>query len=187
MQGKNVDIRVLFMAHPAPAYSILIFLEACCAVDKAICGLDTTAVASIKEWHLPQDMSAYKYLLSDEMVPFWKRELCELNNEIHSRTSNRLSVSLRIQDISKARPKLARVIDSGSGIDDTFGTRIRTYCGEENYLLPSGLFEGIFGRLELLENSLQILREGLKRSEPRGDNVISVAHANSGGNGTEGL
>jgi hypothetical protein len=89
--GKIVDIRVLFMAYPIPAYSILLFLEACYEVDKAICGLDTIALASIKRWHLPQDMTAYKYLLSDEMVLWWKAELCELNNEIHSRASNRVS------------------------------------------------------------------------------------------------
>jgi hypothetical protein len=185
--GKNVDIRVLFMAHQIPAYSILLFLEACYEVDKAICGLDTIALASIKRWHLPQDMTAYQYLLSDEMVLWWKSELCELNNEIHSRASNRVSVSLRVRGISNALAKLDRVIDGGDGIGDTIGTRIWTYAGEGDFELPSGLSEGIYGRQELLEDSLKILREGLDRGEPREDNVMTVVRPSSGGVETEGL
>jgi hypothetical protein len=185
--GKNVDIRVLFMAYQIPAYSILLFLEACYEVDKAICGLDTIALASIKRWHLPQDMTAYKYLLSDEMVLWWKSELCELNNEIHSRASNRVSVSLRVRGISNALAKLDSVIDGGDGIGNTIGTRIWTYSGEQDFELPSGLFEGIYGRQELLEDSLKILREELDRSEPREDNVMPVVRASSGGIETEGL
>jgi hypothetical protein len=185
--GKNVDIRVLFIAYQIPAYSILLFLEACYEVDKAICGLDTIALASIKRWHLPQDMATYQYLLSDEMVLWWKSELCELNNEIHSRASNRVSVSLRVRGISNALAKLDRVIDGGGGIDYTIGTRIWTYAGEGGFELPSGLSDGIYGRQELLEDSLKILREGLDRGEPREDNVMTVVRPSSGGVETEGL
>ncbi|KAE9370926.1 hypothetical protein N431DRAFT_379714, partial [Stipitochalara longipes BDJ] len=186
--GEDVDIRVLFMAYPTAAYSILLFLEACYEVDKAICGLDTIAFATIKQWHLPQDMSAYHYLLSDEMVLWWKRELCELNDEIYSRASNRVSISLRVRGLTHALAKLDRVVDCGTGIGDTIGTRIWTYSDESDYDdIPSGLPEAIYGRKELLEDSIKILRKGLKKSEPREDNAKPVVRAVSGGTEVEGL
>jgi hypothetical protein len=121
--GKDVDIRVLFMAYPTLTYSILLCLEACFEMDKAVCGLDTIAFASVKQWHMPEDMTAYNYLLSDELVLWWQRELCELNKEIDSKISNAVSVSLRVRGLRNALAKLARVIDCGEGIDHTIGTR----------------------------------------------------------------
>jgi hypothetical protein len=183
--GKDVDIRVLLMAYRTPAYSILLFLEACYEVDKAICGVDTIALASIKQWHLPQDMTAYNYLLSDEMVLWWKRELCELNNEIDSGASNRVSISLRVRGITNALAKLDRIVEGGP--HDTIGTRIWTYASETGFDdLPSGLSDSIYGRKELLEDSLKILRKGLEQSEPREDHAKSVVRAISGGTEAEG-
>lgn len=174
------------MAYPIPAYSILLFLEACYEVDKAICGLDTLALASIKQWHLPQEMTAYKYLLSDEMVLWWKSELCELEKEIHFRVSNRVSVSLRVRGITNALAKLDRVMDCGNGPGDTIGTRIWTYSAEQCFELPSGLSVSIFGRKELLEDTVKVLRKALKRSQLREDHAMPVEHANSGGTEGEG-
>jgi hypothetical protein len=185
--GKNVDIRVLFMAHQIPAYSILLFLEACYEVDKAICGPDTVALASIKRWHMPQDMTAYQYLLSDEMVLWWKSELCELNNEIYSRVSNQVSVSLRVRGIFNALAKLDRVVDRGGDLGGTIGTRIWTHGGEAGVELPSRLAEAIYGRQELLVDSLKILGKALDRSEPREDNVMAVVRPSSGGIENKGL
>ena len=183
--GKDVHIRVLFMAYPIPTYSILLFLEACYEVDKAICGLDTIALSSIQQWHLPQDMAAYSYLLSDEMVLWWKRELCELNNEIDSGASNRVSISLRVRGITNALAKLDRVIDGGE--HDPIGSRIWTYASETGFDdLPSGLSDSIFSRKELLEDSLEILCKGLKQSEPREDHATSVVREISGGTEAEG-
>jgi hypothetical protein len=68
-------------------------------------------------------MTAYNYLLSDELVLWWQRELCELNKEIDSKISNAVSVSLRVRGLRNALAKLARVIDCGEGIDHTIGTR----------------------------------------------------------------
>jgi hypothetical protein len=83
--------------------------------------------------------------------------------------------------------KLDRVIDEGGGRGNTIGTRTWTYSGEAGFELPSGLSEGIYGRQELLEESLNILREELDRSEPREDSVMPVVRASSGGIETEGL
>ena len=65
--GEDVDIRLLIKGHPVPGHAIMLFLEACYAVDKVLCGMDVETFAKVKEWHVPQEMKAYKYLLSDEM------------------------------------------------------------------------------------------------------------------------
>jgi len=84
--GKSVDLRIFFFAYPTSTYSILLLLEACHEVDKAIYGLGTIILDSIKLWHLPQDMTTYNYLLSEDLVFWLKRELWELSDEIHSKT-----------------------------------------------------------------------------------------------------
>lgn len=62
-----MDIRVFIIAREIPAYSILIFMEACYQVDKVFRGLGKTALELVKRWHIPQDMAAaYMYILSDE-------------------------------------------------------------------------------------------------------------------------
>jgi hypothetical protein len=66
--GDDVDLRVMMMAYPTPAYAILCFLESCIEIDKALCGLDTVALATVKQWHPPLEMKAYKYILSDELL-----------------------------------------------------------------------------------------------------------------------
>jgi hypothetical protein len=185
--GKDVDIRVLFMAYPTLTYSILLVLEACFEVDKAICGLDTVAFSTVKQWHMPEDMTAYNYLLSDELVLWWKRELCELNNEIDSRTSNGVSVYLRFRGICNAFAKLDNVIDCGTGLDNTIGTRIWTYASEVAYDdLPSRLWESIRGRKILLEDSIKIMSKGLKQNKPREGHGQPVLRAVSGSTESEG-
>ncbi|KAN0105977.1 hypothetical protein V8E51_008853 [Hyaloscypha variabilis] len=186
--GKDVDIRVLFMAYPTLTYSILLVLEACFEVDKAICGLDTVAFSTVKQWHMPEDMTAYNYLLSDELVLWWKRELCELNNEIDSGTSNGVSVYLRFRGICNAFAKLDHVIDCGRGPGDTIGTRIWTYASESAYDdLPSGLWESIWDRKVLLEDSIKIMSKGLKQNKPREGHGQPVLRAVSGSTESEGL
>jgi len=109
-----VDLRVLFLAHPIPGYAILCFLESCFEVDKAICGPDTAALASIRMWHIPNQMNAYKYILSGELLLWWKKELGELQNEIDSDFSNLMSVEIRVHDLALATSQLVKAIRPNS-------------------------------------------------------------------------
>ena len=160
--GEDVDIRLLIKGYPIAGYAIMLFLEACYAVDKALCGTDMEAFAKVKEWHVPQEMKAYKYLLSEEMRQWWAAELGELESEIKSPFSSRVSLSWRIADLSRCVSKLEAVMDCKEGI----GTNIWTTMGENNGSAPPvGLHEAIYGRVSNLKTSVEILRKSLERSE----------------------
>ncbi|RDW57684.1 hypothetical protein BP5796_12485 [Coleophoma crateriformis] len=158
--GEDVDIRLLTMAHPFAAYAILLFLEACYAIDKALCGMDMEALAMVKKWHAPQEMKAYKYLLSEEMRLWWATELCELENEIKSPFSNRVSLSWRINDLRSCLARLEGVIDYGEGI----GTNIWTTMAEENAEPPAGVDDAVYDRYNRLKTSVEILCAALERT-----------------------
>lgn len=160
--GEDVDIRLLMRGHSIAGYAILLFLEACYAVDKALCGTDVEALAKVKMWHMPQEMRAYKYLLSEEMILWWRTELAELENEIKSPFSNRVSLSWRIEDLSTCLARLELVTERGDGI----GTNIWTTMGEENGSEPPcGVDAAIYGRVRRLKTSVEILRKTLERCE----------------------
>jgi hypothetical protein len=160
--GEDVDIRLLIKGHPIAGYTIMLFLEACYAVDKALCGTDMEAFAKVKVWHVPQEMRAYKYLLSEEMRQWWAAELGELESEIKSPFSSRVSLSWRIADLSRCVAKLEAVMECGQGI----GTNIWTTMGENNGSAPPiGIHEAIYDRVENLKISVEILCKALERSE----------------------
>ena len=160
--GEDVDIRLLIRGYPVAGYAILLFLEACYAVDKALCGTDLEALAEVKVWHMPKEMKAYKYLLSEEMKLWWATELGELENEIKSSFSNRVSLSWRITDLTKCLAKLEDVMECGEGI----GTNIWTTMGEENGSgPPAGVDDAIYERVGKLKTSVEILCKALERSE----------------------
>lgn len=160
--GEDVDIRLLIRGYSIAGYAILLFLEACYAVDRALCGTDVEALAKVKMWHMPQEMRAYKYLLSEEMTRWWATELAELENEIKSPFSNRVSLSWRIRDLSACLGRLEFIMEYGDGI----GTNIWTTMEEENGSEPpAGVDDAIYNRVERLKTSVEILRKTLERSE----------------------
>ena len=168
--GEDVDIRLLIRGYSLAGYAILLFLEACYAVDKALCGTDMEALAKVKLWHMPQEMRAYKYLLSEEMIRWWETELAELENEIKSPFSNRVSLSWRIRDLSASLARLEVVMEYGDGI----GTNIWTTMGEESGSEPpAGVDHAIYNRVERLKTSVEILRKALERSE-QGDAASDI-------------
>jgi hypothetical protein len=168
--GEDVDIRLLIRGYSLAGYAILLFLEACYAVDKALCGTDADALAEVEMWHMPQEMTAYKYLLSGEMIRWWQTELAELENEIKSPFSNRVSLSWRISDLSACLGRLELVMEYGDGI----GTNIWTTMGEESGSEPpAGLDDAIYNRVDRLKTSVGILRKALERSE-QGDNASNM-------------
>lgn len=177
--GKDVDIRLLIRGHSIAGYSILLFLEACYAVDKALCGTDIEALAKVKMWHMPQEMRAYSYLLSTEMILWWATELAELENEIKSTFSSRVSVSWRVKDLSRCLAKFDVVMEGRGGI----GTNIWTTMEETVTGIgpPVGVDDAIYDRVERLRSSVKILRKILERSE-QGDvalNTLPLVNQNS--------
>lgn len=162
--GEHVDIRALIRGQPIAGYAILQFLEACYAVDKALCGTDAEAFAEVRLWHMPEEMSAYNYLLSGDMMQWWVKELAELKNEIESPSSNLISLSWKIMDLGRCLTRLEAVLESGSGI----ATNIWTTMGEDNGSAPpAGTFEAICDRVQGLKDSLGILRKALERRKQR--------------------
>jgi hypothetical protein len=176
--GKDVDIRLLLRGHSIPGYAILLFLEACYAVDKALCGTDMDALSKVKMWHIPHEMGAYSYLLSEEMILWWQTELAELEKEIKSPFSNRVSLSWRVKDLRRCLAKLEAVMDCGDSIE----TCIWTTMGELNQTEPpAGLDHAIYNRVEQLSSSVEILCKALEKSE-QGDiasNTLPIANHNS--------
>lgn len=106
LRGKFIDVRVLFMAEPAPAYSILLYLRACYEIDKALFNSDANKLESISQWQMPQNMTAYGYFLSDEVTDLWEGGLIRLNEEILSTTSSWASINGRMRWISNALHQL---------------------------------------------------------------------------------
>ncbi|PVH81382.1 hypothetical protein DL98DRAFT_624838 [Cadophora sp. DSE1049] len=125
--GVDVDIRLLTKAQTIAGHAILRFLEACYSVDKALCGADTEALAQVRLWHIPLEMSAYKYLLSEEMMMWWATELATLETEINSPCSSQVLLSWRIRDLSASLEKLEDAMEIG---DDVIGTAIWTTISE---------------------------------------------------------
>jgi hypothetical protein len=177
--GKNVDLRVVFMAFPIAAYSILLLLEACYEVDKAICGTDSVAQGSIRQWQLPHEYGAYTYLLSEEMVFWWKRELIELSDEIQNGKTNRVSVVIRVQDIASGKRKLERVVNSGWGFCDSIWESISTTILEGGIDMPAGVGDAIDSRVDLLVKSVDILQNELEQTKSRTNNEVRLVSASA--------
>jgi hypothetical protein len=174
--GPEVDIRVLIRMNSTAGYAILLFLEACYAVDKALCGTDIEALAEVKKWHMPQEMRAYKYLISEEMMLWWATELGELENEIKSPLSNRVSLSWRLDDLGNCLAKLEEILDcENGGIETAIWTTIGESCQPEP---PPCMERAIYNRVDRLRSSIKILGKALKRSQQGGfasDTHISSA------------
>jgi len=160
--GEDVDIRLLTRGYPVVDYAILLFLQACYAVDEALYGTDVEALAKVKKWHMPQEMKAYKYLLSNEMILWWATELGELENEIKSPFSNRVSLSWRIADLRNALTRIGVVMECGGGIGTNIWTTMELETGSEP---PAGLNSAICDRANRLFSSVKILCKAFERNE----------------------
>ncbi|PQE17123.1 hypothetical protein CJF30_00003849 [Rutstroemia sp. NJR-2017a BBW] len=165
---EDVDIRLLVRAHAIPGYAILLFLEACYAVDRALCGTDTEALAKVQAWHMPQEMRAYKYILSKDMTFWWISELTQLEKEIRDPFSSRISVSLRIEELQRCISRLD-VIWLGDGIRANIWTMNSEYEDPEP---PVGLEDAIDERVGILKTSVEILSKALQKSK-QGEDVPS--------------
>jgi hypothetical protein len=165
--GEAVDIRLLIRAFEIAGYSILLVLEACYAVDRALCGTDAEALAKVEAWHMPQEMRAYKYLLSRDMILWWTSELTELEKEVRDPFSSQVYLSSRIEELQKCLARLEVIMQLGEGI----GVNIWTTMGENFLEPPAGLNDAIDDRVRLLKTSMEILWKALKQSKQ--ENVAS--------------
>ncbi|PQE22395.1 hypothetical protein CJF32_00009348 [Rutstroemia sp. NJR-2017a WRK4] len=165
---EDVDIRLLVRAHAIPGYAILLFLEACYAVDRALCGTDTEALAKVQAWHMPQEMRAYKYILSKDMKFWWISELTQLEKEIRDPFSSRISVSLRIEELQRFISR-QDVIQLG---DVTWASIWNTSSDDEVLEPPVGLEDAIDERVGILKTSVEILSKALQKSK-QGEDVPS--------------
>jgi hypothetical protein len=170
--GDDVDIRLLIRGHSYAGYSLLLFLEACYAVDKALCGTDMEAFEKVKVWHMPQEIKAYKYLMSDEMRHWWILELEELEKETRSSSSSRVSLSYRIGELEKCLARLETVLQSGEGIWTDIWTTMEELSGT---VPPVGLDDAIGDRVTNLRTSVEILRKALQRSEQEDVTLSRIA------------
>jgi hypothetical protein len=170
--GDDVDFRALMMAFPAPTYALLCFLESCMEVDKAICGLDEDALASVKQWYPPQEMRAYKYIMSDKLLSWWKKELCELNDEINSSLTNLISVEIRVRDIVRETTRPTCIVEPNSNQSFFIEERFCGQLDERDVDYPTGLMDCIYARKNLLEYSTEILSASLERRKRREEDAV---------------
>jgi hypothetical protein len=159
--GEAVDIRLLIRAHSIAGYAIFLFLEACYAVDRALCGTDTEALAKVEAWHMPQEMRAYKYLSSRDMIIWWTFELTELEKELRDPFSSQVYLCSRIEELQKCLARLEVVTELGDGI----WTNIWTTMGEFDFEPAAGLDDAIRDRVRLLKRSMVILCKALQQSK----------------------
>jgi hypothetical protein len=166
--GEDVDIRLLTRGHSVAGYALLLFLEACYDVDKALCGTDVEALAKVKVWHIPQEMKAYKYLLSEEMKLWWATELAELEDEIITSFLKRVAPSLRIGSLRQCLARVELVMKCAEGIKGNIWTQMEETNGSAP---PAGLSDAIFDRVRILKTSLEILGKAL---EPNGQGAADI-------------
>lgn len=131
-------------------------------MDKALCGTDIEAFEKVKVWHMPQEMKAYKYLMSDEIRHWWILELEELEKETRSSSSSRVSLSYRIRELEKCLARLETVLESGEGIWMDTWTTMEEVNGT---IPPVGLNNAIEDRVTNLKTSVENLHKALQRSE----------------------
>ncbi|KAM3084508.1 hypothetical protein ACMFMG_001388 [Clarireedia jacksonii] len=159
--GEDVDIRLLTRGCPIAGYAILLFHEACYAVDRAFCSTDMEALAKVTAWHMPQEIRACKYLMSQDMILWWTSELADLENEVMDPFSRQVPLSNRIEELQKCLARLEAVMELGEGI----GTNIWTTMGEQFSKTPDGLGNAIDDRVERLETSVVKLLQQRKQDD----------------------
>jgi hypothetical protein len=117
-------------------------------------------------------VDAYKYILSSELLLWWKKELCELQNEIDSGSSNLISVEIPVHDLTLATSQLVKAVqpsNTKNGYDSIYNRVCEPlmYDAELAGDFPNRLMDCIFAREHLLVSSLKILCQALQRRKER--------------------
>ncbi|KAE9377622.1 hypothetical protein N431DRAFT_365445 [Stipitochalara longipes BDJ] len=104
---ERVDFRLLFIAFPIETFSLIPILDACYAVDKALCGFSSLSSTRLQKL---QTMDKLEYLSSEELTVWWEESLCELDELIKSRESVSVSDTFRVADILTANQTLQNMV-----------------------------------------------------------------------------
>lgn len=155
----DVDFRIFFLAFPIPGARLLRFVDACYEVDKTIYSASTAGLRKIEKW---RNMDPFKYILSEELIARWKKDLCQLLDDIDYDTGNRLSNALQVQAIASGFYGIDHVLDADF-MDCVFTTV------EENGDFPMSfiLADRINTRQSILQKSVKALNLSVELAEDR--------------------
>jgi hypothetical protein len=104
---ERVDFRLLFIAFPIGTFLLMRALDACYAVDKALCGFSSPSSTRLQKL---QSMDKLEYLSSEELIVWWEVSLCELDELIKSRESVSVSDTFQVTDIVTANQTLQDMV-----------------------------------------------------------------------------
>jgi hypothetical protein len=158
-RGWGVDFRIFFLALPCPGALLLRFADACFDVDKAIYGTSAAGLREVEEW---RGMDLIKYMLSEDLIARWKKDLCQLLDDIECDTGNRLSNIFRVQEIASAFDRIEELLDSGF-IDDVFSV-VDEICDSS---MSFTLIDRISTRKKILQKSLKVLELAVDQVDQR--------------------
>jgi hypothetical protein len=163
-KGK-MDFRLFLHAYSIEAFALIRVLDACYAVDTALCGLSLSTSEQIKKL---QSMHVLEYLNSEELISWWEVSLCELDELIKSRESVSLSDNFRVSDIQNANHRLQEHVGN---LYDNCWVNLR-----EDLALHDAFFRGfedlesrIEKRAERLNAATNFLDRSLKAAKIRAD------------------
>jgi hypothetical protein len=155
----NVEFWIFFLAYPTSGADLLRFVDACYAVDKAICGTSTTRQKEIEKW---RDIDPFNYILMEDLTARWEADLCQLLDDIEHDNGNRLANFLRVRAISRATAELEGVLSND------FADYVFTYMSEEaSWPYPFTLEKMIHTRQLILETSIKSLAISVSQAEER--------------------
>lgn len=159
LYGKDIDIRILFLAEPEPTYSLMLCVQAFHEIDKVFCNNRSELPRSISKWHMPRNMTAYGYLLSDEVMAWWRRELIKLNAELLAGSPSRILTQLRLCKIRNILLQVEEILEKACPQRWTGGPRVANkpwgQSRNGNFVLPDGVLRSIYERQQLLAMSLK--------------------------------
>jgi hypothetical protein len=147
------------LACPEFGFCLLRTLDACYAVDKAMCGTSSSAISKIKTL---RTMDRFEYLNSDELIEWWEAVFCQLDDEIGRGDSSLLSITLRVDAILEGSERLG---DEAEFLDEMKEIYALGEVPLEDHL--ESVFKSILRRRRLLDTSSEILRKSLEKSKRR--------------------
>jgi hypothetical protein len=154
----DVEFWIFFLAYPTSGADLLRFVDACYAVDKAICGTSTTGQKEIEKW---RDIDPFNYILMEDLTARWEADLCQLLDDIEHDNGNRLANFLRVQAISRAIAELDEVLSND------FADYVFTNMSEAGWPDPFILEKMIHTRQLILETSIKSLVISVSQAEER--------------------
>jgi hypothetical protein len=151
-----LDFRLLFIRFPTETYLLMRKLDACYAVDKALCGFSSPSSTWLQKL---QNMDKLEYLSSEELIVWWEVSLCELDELIKSREAVSVSDTFQVTDIVTANRTLQDMMYKlGIGCWPSFKEYYKIWQG-----VPGGV-EEIERQVEKRAERLRLAADSLSKS-----------------------